>query len=335
MFSHYFAKIADKNHAMPQRRYCPPGDTMTDHEVLRWIRITVRLVDPIAEDSWAERLGGFMPTYQARIRREQEEQEAQERKEQEEAERIRQEEAERIRLEQVERLRLEQVERHRQSREASRRKPAKVDREKQQPQQISRQRSRQQREQESGHLSPSSGRAVVKRKSASSVGASKSEGEVEEIMSPGASLIKSVKEQKGKGKEPEVSSELRIPRLRPKDAVPLSVSFCENLFCYFADLLLKRPPIHVRGVRLNSNVPSDVTAFQERIVASNARTKRKVAFPWAARRVCKLQSQSRPGLLSRDLAYPPPVLLLRDNATFLDKLPTLGAVQLSSYPSHP
>jgi hypothetical protein len=223
MFSHYFAKIADKNHAMPQRRYCPPGDAMTDHEVLRWIRITVRLVDPIAEDSWAERLGGFMPTYQARIRREQEEQEAQERKEQEEAERIRQEEAERIRL--------EQVERHRQSREASRRKPAKVDREKQQPQQISRQRSRQQREQESGHLSPSSGRAVVKRKSASSVGASKSEGEVEEIMSPGASLIKSVKEQKGKGKEPEVSSELRIPRLRPKDAVPLSVSFLVAKIC--------------------------------------------------------------------------------------------------------
>ena len=80
-------------------------------------------------------------------------------------------------------------------------------------------------------MSPSSGRAVVKRKSASSVGASKSEGEVEEIMSPGASLIKSVKEQKGKGKEPEVSSELRIPRLRPKDAVPLSVSFLVAKIC--------------------------------------------------------------------------------------------------------
>jgi hypothetical protein len=190
---------------------------VADREVRRWITVATELVDPVAANSWAERLGMLMPSYHARLRQEQEE-----------AARRAQEEADR--REQSEALARQDEARRRQF-EAQKVAHAKAEQEKQQQeQQASRRRLRHRREQESGHLSPSSARVVAKRKSASSFGTSKSKGEIEEIMSPGTSQLKSIKKEKGKGKgkapeTPETPVPLRLPRGIPKNAIALEVSF--------------------------------------------------------------------------------------------------------------
>ena len=171
-----------------------------DDEIQGMINYATSVVDPIADDDWANVCRQLMPTFCRWERLECERQE-QELREQEEA---RQAEEERIAEEERQAL-YALCERQKQDRN----------------QRVTRQRAREQ-EKDSGHLSPSSSRAVAKRKSGSSIGESGSGEKAPEEKGKG----------KGKAKAPEGPVELKDPIELPVGSievgrlVPYSLSDC-------------------------------------------------------------------------------------------------------------
>jgi hypothetical protein len=158
-----------------------------------------QIINPIADDSWAVDCLPLMPTFRARVQREQE---ARRRAEQERAE-----EANRAAAEER-RLYFEKQQ-----------NAAKLEREKQQKlRKQETDRARAARANENRTLSPTSSRAVAKRKSGSSIGGSGSGGEVEKMVAPKGSQRKG--SRKGKGKEPKDVGSMDPSELRDPPELP-------------------------------------------------------------------------------------------------------------------
>jgi hypothetical protein len=180
------------------------------------IDYATRVVDPIADDDWADVCIDLMPTFRERRRLEQErleqERHEQELRDQEEARR-----AEEDRIAEEERAALHALrERQRQER----------------GQRVTRQRNREQQEKDSGHLSPTSSRVVAKRKSGSSVGESGSGDKPEVPPEP-----KEKGKGKGKARAPEESADLKDPSLLPVGSISVS------RFFIFYFILSRLPPL--------------------------------------------------------------------------------------------
>jgi hypothetical protein len=183
-----------------QQSYRAQVHIVSDADVQRMIDQVTAIIDPMAEDSWAQGCVILMPTYRARVERE--------------AEIARQQEQ----------ARIEAAEHAAEAeRRVAKEKQAAVEKLKRQKQQESQKRDREcaraTHDIETAPLSPSSSRAVVQRKSASSIGDSNSGSDV--VRSRRSKRGPQRKESgKGKGKDEEV--EWKDPPKLPKHATLVS-----------------------------------------------------------------------------------------------------------------
>ena len=194
-----FCYLANIGRMTSQQAYRAQTHIVSDADVQRLIDQATRIIDPMAEDSWAQYCLILMPTYRTRIERE--------------AEVARR--AEQARIEAEERAAEEErriaKEKHVAAEKLKRKKQ-------QESQQRDRERSRTTRNTETAPLSPSSSRAVVQRKSASSIGDSNSGSDVVRSRRPQRGSQKTGS-GKGKGKAPkEGAEEYQEPPLLPKHA---------------------------------------------------------------------------------------------------------------------
>jgi hypothetical protein len=236
-----------------------------------------QIIDPIADDSWAVDCLPLMPTFRARVQREQE---ARRRAEQE-----RIDEANRAAAEER-RLYFEKQQ-----------NAAKLEREKQQKlRKQETDRARAARANENRTLSPTSSRAVAKRKSGSSIGGSGSGGEVEKMVAPKGSQRKG--SRKGKGKEPKDvgsmdPSELRDPPELPAGLFSVSKIFVRSLVVLIIFCRRRRTPVIV--VR-HSRLPSAASSLSSLASASNANMTSRNAYSAAPmqRHRSRSSPESRP-----------------------------------------
>ena len=166
-----------------------------------------QIVDPIADDSWAGDCELLMPTYRERVQREQEALRRAERERIDEANRAAAEERRLAIEKQQNTARLEWERQQRLRRQETDRARAK-------------------RANENWLLSPTSSRAVAKRKSRSSISGSGSSGDVEKMTALKGS------QGKGKGKAKESDEDLRDPRELPFGAIQVSNSPQIFPFCF-------------------------------------------------------------------------------------------------------
>jgi len=159
-----------------------------DEELQLMVDRATQIVDPLAADSWAVDCLMLMPTFSARMERERE---TAERAARAQAARAAQEEAARVAQERAVQARAEyerNLETTRLADEAHRRAVGVLRenerRAREQQQQQRQQQSRTQHADETRLLSPTSTRAVAKRKSGSSIGESGSGSEVEKMIVP-------------------------------------------------------------------------------------------------------------------------------------------------------
>jgi hypothetical protein len=191
-----------------------------------------QIIDPIADDSWAVDCLLLMPTFRARVQREQE---ARRRAEQE-----RIDEANRAAAEER-RLYFEKQQ-----------NAAKLEREKQQKlRKQETDRACAARANENRTLSPTSSRAVAKRKSGSSIGGSGSGGEVEKMVAPKGSQRNYMRVYACKNDSPGAArtyvdpSELRDPPELPAGSFSVSKIFVRSLVVLIIFCRRRRTPVTV------------------------------------------------------------------------------------------
>ena len=56
-----FSHMSPTDCVISQRDYNEQDHLMSNHDVQCWIQVMTNLVDPIADNSWANRLGALMP----------------------------------------------------------------------------------------------------------------------------------------------------------------------------------------------------------------------------------------------------------------------------------